>query len=221
MAKTTLKVRAKAWDFFNRECKAASLRRDDFLDRALPGEIDLLKKIAPCDGEGERWLKRNWVDQGGSGDTELRPIPILLSVGVLDAMNNVCEEKKIPRDAFFDCALRYFVERLYEAVVVIKNPRTGRDLVSKIADQINDRREEITKKDEEAFVVETVNEWADTRKLEYFSDDYYQSNLSIDAAKVQEHNNLLELASAMASDDTKVRRKVRTIENKDVEGDQS
>jgi hypothetical protein len=219
MAKTTLKVRAKAWDIFNRECKAASLRRDDFLNRALPGEIDVLKKVAPCDGEGERWLKRNWIDQGSSDDTELRPIPILLSGDVLNAMNSVCEEKKVPRDAFFDCALRYFVERLYEAVVVIKNPRTGRDLVSQIAAQINDTREEITKKEEEAFVVETVNEWAGTRRLEYFSNDYYQRNLSIDAAKVQEHNMLLELASTMVSEDAKASRNVDA--SKTADGNQS
>ncbi|MBK6386052.1 MAG: hypothetical protein IPI20_14030 [Rhodoferax sp.] len=209
MAKTSLKIRAKAWDVFNRECKAASLRRDDFLNRALPGEIDILKKITPCDWEGERWLKRNWIDRGDSDDTELRAIPILLSGDVLDTMNNVCEEKKVPRDAFFDCALRYFVQRLYEAVVVIKSPRTGLDLVAQIAEQINDTREEVTEKDTEVFVVGTVNKWAKTRRLEYFSDDYYQQNLSIDASKVREHNFLLELASAMPNNDLTANRKVR------------
>lgn len=207
MAKTTLKVRGKAWDTFNQECKVASLRRDDFLDRSLPGEIELLKKITPCDEEGERWLRRNWLDQGGAGDTELRPTPILLSKDVLDAMNGVCEEKRIPRDAFFDCALRYFIERLYEAVLVIKNPRTGRDLVSQIAYQFNDTREEISQKDADLFVLETVNEWADKRRLEYFADDYYERTLSVDKAKVQEHNLLLELASIIASDGVHATRK--------------
>lgn len=219
MAKTTLKVRTKTWDIFNRECKAASLRRDDFLSRVLPGEIEFLKKIAPCDGEGERWLKRNWIDHGSSDDTEMRPIPILLSDEVLEAMNSACEEKKVPRDAFFDCALRYFVQRLYEAVVVIKNPRTSRDLVSQIAYQFNDKREEITEKDAEAFIVDTVKEWANPRRLEYFSDNYYQHNLSIDTAKVQEHNFLLELASTRISENAKATQKIRA--NHIAHGDQS
>lgn len=203
MAKTTLRVRAKAWEIFNRECKAASLRRDDFLNRSLPAEIELLKAISPCDEEGARWLKRNWVDKSGSADTELQPVPILLSSEVIELMNKACEEKKIPRDAFFDCALRYFVERIYEAALVIKTPRTELDLVAQVAFQVNDPREELTEKDRDDFIAETVKQWSAKRKLDYFSAGYYQQNLSINAAKVQEHIIVQELASVMVGKQAK------------------
>lgn len=209
MAKTTLKVRAKTWDLFNRECKAASFRRDDFLNRVLPGEVALLKKITPCDADGERWLKRNWIDRGRAGDTELRPVPMSLADDVLEEMNNTCLEKKVPRDAFFDCALTYLTERMYEAVLVIKAPRTSHDLVSQIAFQLNDTREEVSVKDAETFLVETVKDWAAPRRLEIFSDGFYQDSLSFDSARVDEHKMWQELAATMMDENSKGGRKVR------------
>lgn len=177
------------------------MRRDDFLDRVLPGEITLLKKIAPCDIEGERWLKKTWIDHGCSKDTELRPVPILMSNAVIEQLNTVCMEKRVPRDAFIDCALSFFIERLYEAVIVIKNPRTTRDLVGQIADVLNDSREEVGNAEQQRFIAETVQEWWGRRNLEPLSDDFYKMRLSFDAARVTEEQAMLEALDLFSSDD--------------------
>lgn len=184
MSKTTMKVRKKQWDFFNRECKAASLRRDDFLDRSLPGEIALLNKIPACDEVGALWLKHAWVRHWSSSDTDLQPVPLLLSDDVINKLNSVCAKKAVPRDAFFDCALAFLSARLYEAVIVIKDPRTNADLISQLSRVYNDPRDELTIADRERFVAETVEEWQARRDLVPFTDDFYRTRLSYDEAKV-------------------------------------
>lgn len=193
MSKTTMRVRQKKWDFFNRECKAASLRRDDFLDRSLPGEIALFDQIDPCDETGELWLKQTWVHHWSGSDTDLQPVPLLLSDGVIKKLNSVCAKKAVPRDAFFDCALAFLSERLYEAVVVIKNPRTNKDLVSQLGDVYNDPRDELTEADRSRFITETVEEWRAHRDLALLKDDFYKTRLSYNKSKVDTEKELLQL----------------------------
>ena len=202
MPKTTIKVRTKRWELFNRECKAASMRRDDFLDRTLPGEILMLQGIPACDAEGERWLKKTWVDHGSNSDTELHPVPILLSDTVIAQLNAACIEKRVPRDAFIDCALNFLIERIYESVVVIKNPRTTKDLVSRIANVLNDPRDEIEEQDRQGHITETLNEWSVSRNLASFSDDFYKIRLSFNAARVDQEKNMFEAFNLLLSDDT-------------------
>lgn len=192
MAKTTVKVRTKKWDFFNRECKAASIRRDDFLDRALPDEIALLRSIAPCDDVGERWLKANWVVRDSDSDYELHPIPMLLSDEVIDELNAVCAEKRIPRDAFLDCALSYFTARLHEAVIVIRKPRTKADLIAQIADALNDPFEELDDTDIDRYIAEDARKCVTPWKLERFADNFYATNLSFDSGRVEFEKFLAE-----------------------------
>ncbi len=201
MPKTTIKVRTKRWDVFNRECKAASLRRDDFLDRALPGEIALLQSIPACDEEGERWLKKTWVEHGAMRDSQLHPVPILLSKNVIEQLNSACAEKRVPRDAFLDCVLTFFIERLYEAVIVIKNPRTTRDLMWQISDVLTDTREELTDRDRDGFIKEAVDEWCDARYLVPFCHDFYRDRLFFDAERVANEKSMLESLDIFRDDD--------------------
>lgn len=202
MAKTTVKVRARKWELFNRECKAASMRRDDFLNRALPAEIALLGKIAACDEVGEKWLKRNWLDRNGREDSDIQPVSLMLSDDVLHALNGICMEKRVPRDAFIDSALSYLTARLYEAAVVIKNPRNTQDLVGRVADVLNDPREELDDRTRDQFLLEAINEWADERELHPFSDNFYAQNLSFDQSRVSEERMILEMAGLLAATGT-------------------
>lgn len=192
MAKTTVKVRAKKWELFNKECKAASIRRDDFLDRALPDEIDLLKTISPCDDVGELWLKSNWVVQD-SDDIELHPVPLLLSDEVVEALNAASAEKRIPRDAFLDCALSYFTARLHEAVIVIRKPRTSADLVARIAETLNPPNDLLDEADQNRYIVEDARECVTEWKLERFAEGFYASQLSIDSRKVEREKLRIDL----------------------------
>ena len=117
----------------------------------------------------------------------------MLSQSVIDDINAACSAKRVLRDAFLDCALYYFTERLYEAVVVIKNPRNTRDLVSQIASVLNDPREELTEEDRRRFIVETIEEWAQPRRLERFSGDFYREEMSWDATRVADEKTKQEL----------------------------
>jgi len=186
MAKTTVKVRVKRWEYFNKECKAASIRRDDFLNRALPDEIECLQSIPACDDEGERWLKKIWLERNSEWGVEFQSAPILLSDDVLAKLNQVCAEKRVPRDAFIDCTLTYFSARLYEAVIVIKKPRTSDDLVSRAAVILNDDREGIDEAEDNAAIVDEVKGRLQSWKLEALANNFYETNLSFSHTRVQE-----------------------------------
>jgi len=191
MPKTTIKARKKRWELFVRECRAASLRRDDLLNRTLPGEITLLEAIPPCDEEGARWLKKTWVEHWESTDRELQSVPLTLSDEVIAKLNVACNEKMVPRDAFVDCALRFLTTRLYEAVVVIKTPRTFNDLASRIASALQD--EEAPDRDRHRFIVEYAEEWAKERQLFSWDQNFYQRMLSYNAERVSQETSLLDL----------------------------
>lgn len=206
MPKTTFKVRTKRWDIFNRECKAMSIRRDSFLDRALPGEIVLLAQIQPCDFEGERWLKKTWVERWDSKDYELKPVPIFLSENVIDQINTTCLEKLVPRDAFIDCALAFFVQRLYEPAVVIKDPRTTKDTLAQLAQVFNDGRDEIEDLDRERFVSVVVQKLLDSRDIQLLDTDIYKTRLSLDAGRVATEKLTLESLSLLTNSDLKAKK---------------
>ncbi len=195
MAKTTVRVRTKKWELFNKECKAASIRRDDFLNRALPDELALLKRISPCDEVGERWLKGNWVLRDRDLDHQLQAVPMLLSDTVISELNEVCAEKRIPRDAFLDSALSYFTARLHEAVIVIRKPRTKADLIARIAETLNNESEELDEKEIEQFILEDARNSVTPWKLERFSENFYSESLSINAARVEFESFIGEIST--------------------------
>ncbi|MCX7169765.1 MAG: hypothetical protein NTY41_05575 [Proteobacteria bacterium] len=192
MPKTTIRVRSKRWDFFNRECKVMSLRRDDLLNRILPGEIEILAAIPACDAAGSRWIKQRWVTmrEWGTGDLELVNVPVLLLSDVVDNLNTICAEKGVPRDAFLDCFLQYLTTRLHDTALVIKNPRTSLDLGSQIAAVMMD--EDIDKRTVKEHLFEVASDWIQGRSLDTWSGDFYSTRLSYDAARVEEEQLMLE-----------------------------
>lgn len=191
MPKTTFKIRVKLWELFNRECQAMSIRRDNFLNNALHGEIALFAQIKPCDSDGERWVKKMWVEHGDSKDCELRLAPVLLSDEVIEQINTTCLAKRVPRDAFMDCALTFLVQRLYEPALVIKNPRTTKDVSAQIAQVLNDDHEDA---DRERLVSEVAQEFLDSRKTKLLDPGYdiYKDRLSFDADRVAQEKLMLE-----------------------------
>lgn len=189
MAKTTIRVRKKRWDFFNRECKVMSLRRDDLLNRLLPAEIKLMGKIPACDAVGAQWLKQHWTTMW-VGDLELINAPVMLSSEVIGQLKTTCAQKGVPRDAFFDCFLWYLTTRFHDPALVIKNPRTNSDLGSQVAAIIMD--EDIKPRDTERFLMDVSADWIKGRSLATWDQDFYSKQLSYDAARVEEQKTLLE-----------------------------
>jgi hypothetical protein len=195
MPKTTFSVRKKRWELFTAECKAASLRRDDLLDRVLPEELQRLGTMTACDAAGAHWVRANWVTTWAEGDAELHPVPVMLSDEVLEQMNSTCADKGVPRDAFFDCVLTYLTQRLYEAVIVIKRPRTTRDLVSRMHDVLHEEDVdgyEPTNRDQKQWILDGVEKWDQERTLAALSDSFYSDRLSYTEERIRTERELLE-----------------------------
>lgn len=191
MPKTTLRVNSKRWEIFNKECHASFLRRDAYLSHVIPGELDILETIKPCDEVGSRWLKKNW--SFNSSDDQTSSVAVNIEAPVLERLKRVCEEKLIPRDAFFNCFLEFITTRLFEPAVVIKNPRTKHDIASQLADAFNEWDEEEDEDNLRMDVMATAKNWRDLRNLYPLSREYYQKSLSIDKQYVDEMKALLSL----------------------------
>lgn len=189
--KTTFKVRKSLWDLFAKECKAASLRRDDLLNRALPGEIAQLEAIPACDDEGERWLKNTWLDHCISADDSLQTVPLILNPEVLTRMNAACDAKRVTRDAFLDCALTFLTTRLDEAVIVIKNPRTTDDIAHQLVDVLRDA--DGSSKDRDRWLLDRVGGWGKQRSFVAMDADYCRNRLSYDKGRVDSERLLFAL----------------------------
>lgn len=196
MSKTTFKVRKQRWDYFNRECKAMSLRRDDLLNRLLPAEIAILANISSCDAIGGRWLKDRWVTMWSSSDFELVSVPVLLASDVVQRLNATCTEKRIPRDTFLDCFLNFLTGRLVDAALVLKDPRTDADLGAQVAEIMTD--DDNSDKDAKEFVFETVSDWTKKRALLAWSKGFYEKQLSYDATRVEQERSMLEAFEVMS-----------------------
>lgn len=195
MPKTTFRVRKKRWELFTAECKAASLRRDDLLDRILPEETQRLGAMTACDAAGAHWVKANWVTAWAGEDAELQPVPVMLSDQALEQLNTTCAEKGVPRDAFFDCVLTYLTQRLYEAVIVIKRPRVTRDLVSRMHDVLHEQDidgYEPSNRDQQQWILDEVEKWDQERNLTALSDSFYSDRLCYTEARIRSERELLE-----------------------------
>ena len=190
MPKTTLRVQKNRWDFFQLECQACNFRRDTYLNRVLPGEIALLEEIPACDEEGFQWLKKTWHGKDGPlRNEETIHVAITLDQEVIDRLNTTCEIKRVPRDAFFHCFLEFITTRLYQAAVVIKDPRTTKDVASDIADVMSD--DDINERDRNSFLLEVAQKLYDHKQLAVLHHNYYSGMLSYDKQRVDSENFLL------------------------------
>ena len=167
-----------------------SLRRDGLLNRLLPSEIAILEGIPPCDSVGTRWLKDRWVTMWGASDLDLTSVPVALSEDVVSKLNTVCTSKGIPRDAFLDCFLEFLSGRLVDPALVIKDPRTERDLASQIAEIVTD--DEMDDSDARAYLLDIAVGWMKGRNLTAWDRSLYEKRLSYDAKKVEDEQLLLE-----------------------------
>jgi len=187
MPKTTFRANKTRWDYFNKECQACNWRRDQAVNRLLPGEIALLEQIPASDDAGFHWLKNNWLGDGGqlTGEDTVH-VAVTLDKEVLDRLNTACESKRVPRDAFFHCFLQFITTRLYEAAVVMKDPRTTKDVASAIADIMSN--DEYSNRDRKDFVFEVAEQLFNSRQLGILSSDYYSQMLSYDQARIDREN---------------------------------
>ncbi len=192
MPRTTIRVRNKPWEYFQKECQALFLRRDAYLNHVLPGELSILEDMPPCDEAGRSWLKQSWMGKGGLlRDKETTPVAVTLDQDVLARLNKACDDKCVPRDAFFNCVLDFITTRLYEPAVVIKNPRTGKDVASQLADLLTD--EEMNENEVRFHLFEIAKEWGNARNITRLRRDYYRYQLYYNEARVNDEKEFLDI----------------------------
>lgn len=170
-----------------------SLRRDDLLDRVLPGELAIVEEMPACDLIGAKWVKDRWMTNWGGSDLDLMNAPVMLSAEVLEQLNRICNEKQVPRDAFFDCFLQFLTGRLVDAALVIKDPRTGQDIGSQLVDVMND--EELSDKETRKFLFDVTKTWMGGRATSNWDKSLYQERLHYDASRVDTERLMLEAFS--------------------------
>lgn len=192
MIKTTFRVDVNRWKLFNKECKVSFLRRDAYLSHVLPTETNILEQLPQNCDEAHQWLKNRWFGQHGllrKDATEF--VSVMLDKPLVDRLNLVCNDRRIPRDAFFHCMLMFLTERLYEAALVIKDPRTSLDTFWQVAevchfaqDLENDEQSEDDIREDMKQELLPIGLTINQRNLEPLRPDYYLRELSFSPEKL-------------------------------------
>lgn len=109
---TTFTVDSRIWSSFQHLVDQLQLRRDRFLSNVLPEEIHSLSMIAANTEKGGRYLREH---SGLSSSWEIDGVTLVkinlnLDKKVVQDMNKVCTEKKVPRDVFMNNFLRFLVD---------------------------------------------------------------------------------------------------------------
>lgn len=115
----TVKVNPLHWDLFNAAVKAAGLRRDAFLNRALPAEVDMLDLVPSNTEAGERYLKK----LKSAVKNYEKQVSLTLDADLALRINNTCKKKRVLRDPFLSTAISFLTSRLIMPAMVIKDPR--------------------------------------------------------------------------------------------------
>lgn len=189
MPKTTFNAVTKRWELFLKE---VPVRRDTSINLYLPGELKRLAAIPACDEAGFQWLKKTWMGKDGMLRDDLTThVAVMLDKDVLDRLNATCEEKRVPRDAFFHYFLEYLTTRLFQPAKVFLNPRRTDDVLAQIADVLMD--DDISDEwERDRFLVEIAREAFNSRQLGILSPGYYQNVLSYDKARVEAEIQMIE-----------------------------
>lgn len=192
MIKTTFRVDAERWELFNKECKASFLRRDAYLSHVLTGETKIIEQLPQNCEEAHQWLKNRWFGQYGRLRKDVTEfVSVMLDKPLVDRLNQACNDRRIPRDAFIHCMLMFLTERLYEAALVIKDPRTARDAFWQVAevchvaqDEEDDEQDDDDIRDNMKLELLTIGLTTRQRNLEPLRPDYYLRELSFPPEKL-------------------------------------
>lgn len=192
MIKTTFRVDGERWKLFNKECKVSFLRRNAYLNHVLPREITIMEHLPQNSEDAHQWLKNRWFGQHGLLRKDVTEfVSVMLDKLLIDRLNQVCNDRRIPRDAFFHCMLMFLTERLYEAALVIKDPRSTKDTFWQVAeichfaqDNEDDEQDEHGIRDNMKLDLLEIGLTIQKRNLEPLRPDYYVSELSFPPEKL-------------------------------------
>lgn len=102
----TVRIRKDVAERFNRLIEEIGLRRDTYLNRVLPQEVDLLGELPPNLERATRFskLSAQWFE-----DQKTR-LGLKLDYALVQRINDACREKGIVRDDFIETFLEFLVD---------------------------------------------------------------------------------------------------------------
>ena len=96
----TLRLAEDVWQTYDSLCKTIGLRRDTFINLALPRYIEWFKKFRPGTFD-RRLVAYRMRDPARTTEVKLR-----LDTRLSQHVTNLCRQKKYPRDLFFEVVIR-------------------------------------------------------------------------------------------------------------------
>jgi len=102
----TVRIQKDVAEQFNKLIGEIGLRRDTYLNRLLPREVELLSELPPNSERAARFskLSAQWFE-----DQKTR-LGLKLDTALVQRINDVCREKGIVRDAFIGTFLEFLVD---------------------------------------------------------------------------------------------------------------
>ena len=101
--KTTFHVDESVLSTFIEYCNQIGLRRDRYLNSILPQAVSLLGRSSARNSTAAEILTKAVRD---SQDTKLKKLVITVDAYVIQELNTVCANKRVPRDTIFEEILK-------------------------------------------------------------------------------------------------------------------
>ena len=116
-----MSIDPEVYSEFERHMQDLGVRRDAYLNKFLGGELAVLRELPANSGRASQLWKAMRRAQGG----QLRKVSLRLAASLVAQINEVCGEKGVPRDLFFEQFLRYANDSLGKALVYFENPSSA------------------------------------------------------------------------------------------------
>ena len=110
----TLRLREQVIRNFDAQLKALKLRRDEYLRAKLETEVESLSQICPNSELAARYLQLSKMERF----SDRVKVGFKLPADLIERINAVCADKRIPRDLFIESFLDFLVNGWPEEGVV-------------------------------------------------------------------------------------------------------
>ena len=122
MKKITVKLYSLHWDLFDRLINLVGLRRDTYLAKVLPAELaEIRSQDWANDVAGEKYLRAS----ASLFDQVWKQVTITLPSELVDEIDSLCKEKRVPRDHLLNAILQFVTYRVLPYAIVLNQPRAS------------------------------------------------------------------------------------------------
>lgn len=122
MRKITAKINEQDWDLFETMVNDVGLRRDAYLCKVLPTELEFIARQPwSNDDAGQKYLA-NIRRTAAKHSTQ---VTLRIDDHVAGQIDEICLTKKLPRDALLDAIISFLLIRVLPHALVLNMPRAS------------------------------------------------------------------------------------------------